>query len=506
MILRGAMRSNKGRQSTKWLPLLTGSVLLSCLLIAMSGATSPAWALVILSVDNGAGPALSMTENRNHEIGFSVFEAMAAKAENAAPQFAFPYGASHELADTFHPLAPDVARVPSPILDQNPVRLTLDLSQNLLTFGTAQIRQGTVVLQSRAPVESISPLPSAAFLFGPAMIGILGMVLRQRAALMRPAAAISSSSQVRPAPPTSPALILILSPDVTFAKQTEEELHRSEHSIRAVRSVAEVFEIANHTPVSLVLVDPRTSDWDMLRTDAGLRRVLMIGLVPPGVVYAEEDCQADLERGIDGVHFAYEGPRLLLAKMGAYLRRAGFDVSRRGRYQVGSVELDTDAHEVKVGGRHIPISAKPFMLLEALMRAPSKAFTRSELVDLVWGPNFAIGDHTLDVHVHALRLLLNRDPHRLCRLITVKGVGFKLKSSSPVTPATSMPDALPMAANSLPLLHSGVTHVSNTLRPITSSPLSSRQTRLRRVSQQRRDRILRRDTSVRHQRSTVSVG
>ena len=498
------MRSNKGRQSTKWLPLLTGSLLLSCLLIALSGATSPAWAVVILSVDNGDGPVISMTENRNHEIGFSVFVAMAGKAENAAPLFALPYGASHELAGTFHPLAPDVAGVPSLIIDQNPVRLTLDLSQNLLTFGTPQIRQGTVVLQSRAPVKPISSLPSAALLFGPALIGILGMVLRQAASLEKPAAAISSHP--RPVPPTSPALILILSPDATFAKQTEEELHRSGHSVRAVRSVVEIFEIAKHTPVSLVLVDPRASDWDMLRTDAAIRRVLMIGLVPPGVVYTEEDCQTDLERGIDSVHFAYEGPRLLLAKIGAYLRRAGFDVSRRGRYQVGSVELDTDAHEVKVGGRRIPLSAKPFMLLEALMRAPSKAFTRSELVDLVWGPNFAIGDHTLDVHVHALRLLLNRDPHRLCRLITVKGVGFKLKSSSPVTPATSMPDALPMAANSLPLLHSGVTHVSNTLRPITSSPLSSRRTRLRRAPQHRRNRILRRDTSVRHLRSTVSVG
>ena len=362
------------------------------------------------------------------------------------------------------------------------------------------------MLQSSAPVKPISSLPSAAFLFGPVLIGILGIVLRQGASLKRPAAAISSSSQVRPVPPTNPALILILSPDATFAKQTEEQLHRSGHPIRVVPSVAEVFAIANHTPVSMVLVDPRASDWDMLRTDTTLRHVLMIALVPPGVVYTEEDCQADLERGIDGVHFAYEGPRLLLAKIGAYLRRAGFDVSRRGRYQVGSVELDTDVHEVKVGGRRIPLSAKPFMLLEALMQAPSKVFSRSELVDLVWGPNFAIGDHTLDVHVHALRLLLDRDPNRLCRLITVKGVGFKLKPLSPVMPATSVPDALPMAVNSLPLLHPGVAHASNTLRPITSSPPNSRRTRLRRVPQQRRDRVLRRDTSVRHLRSAVSVG
>lgn len=500
------MRSNKGYQSTTWLLLLTGSVFVSCLLIVLSGATSPVSAALILSVDNGAEPVISVTNFRNREIGFSVSEDMAAKAETAVLLFGVPYGAAHEPAGTIYKLAPEVTGVPSRIIDQDPIHLIFNLSQSLSGFGTAQMRPGTVVLQNSAPVKPISSLPSAAFLFGPALIGIFGMVLRQGAALKRPAAAISSSSEVRPVPQTIPSRILILSPDTTFAKQTEEQLHRSGHPIRVVPSVAEIFAIANHTPVSMVLVDPRASDWDMLRTDTTLRRVLMIGLVPPGVVYTEEDCQADLERGIDSVHFAHEGPRLLLAKIGAYHRRAGFDVSRRGRYQVGSVELDTDVHEVKIGGRLIPISAKPFMLLEALMRAPSKAFTRSELVDLVWGPNFAIGDHTLDVHVHALRLLLNRDPKRLCRLITVKGVGFKLKSFSQVIPTTSVPDALPMAAYSLPLLHPGAAHASNTLRSITSPLPGSRRTRLRRVPQQRRGRVLRRDTSVRHLRSTVSVG
>jgi DNA-binding response OmpR family regulator len=494
-ILSDAMKHNTGYWSTKWLLLLTGSVFFSCLLVVLSGGASPVSAALILSVDNGDKPVISVTDLRYQEISFSVSEETAAKAETAFSLFGVSYGAAHEPAVIFYWLAPEVAGVPSLIIDQS-----------LSSFGTAQMRPGTVVLQSRAPVKPISSLPSAAFLFGPVLIGILGIVLRQGACLKRPVAETSSSSQVKPVPPTSPSLILILSPDATFAKQTEEQLHRSGHSIRIVPSVAEVFAIANHTPVSMVLVDPRTSDWDMLRTDTTLRRVLMITLVPPAVVYTEEDCQADLERGIDSVHFSSEGPRLLLAKIGAYLRRAGFDVSRRGRYQVGSVELDTDVHEVKIGGLLIPLSAKPFTLLEAFMRAPSKAFTRSELIDLVWGPNFAIGDHTLDVHVHALRLLLNRDPKRLCRLITVKGVGFKLKPIAPVIPATSVPNTLPLAVNSLPLLHPSVARASNTLRSITSSPPNRRRSRLRRVPQQRRGRVLPRETPVRHLRSAVSVG
>jgi DNA-binding response OmpR family regulator len=469
------------------------------------GVTNPSHAATTFSLDNRDERIISVTDIRNGGIGFPVSESAVSKTEHAFSLVGVPFSEAYELAGTFYRLAPEIARVPGSRIDQNPNRLGLDLSQNLSSFGTTYMSPGTVVLQSSVPVKPISPLPSAAVLFGPVLIGFLGVILRQVPSLKRPAAAISSS-QVEPAPPTNPALILILSPDATFSKQTEEQLHRSNHPIRVVPSVEEIFAIASHTPVALVLVDPRASDWDMLRTDTTLRHVLMIALVPPGFVYTEEDCQAGLERGIDGVHFTYEGPRLLLAKITAYLRRAGFDVCRRGRYQVGAVELDTDVHEVKVGGRRIPLSAKPFMLLEVFMRAPSKAFTRGELVDLVWGPNFAIGDHTLDVHVHALRLLLNRDPNRLCRLITMKGVGFKLKSYSPVMPASSVPDTVPMAVNSLPLLRPGMVHASNIQRSITSSTPSSRRTRLKQTSPQRRDRVLRRDTSVRHLRSAVLVG
>jgi DNA-binding response OmpR family regulator len=470
------------------------------------GAADLSHAATILSVDNGDEPVAAVTDVLNWGDGFHFSEGMVSTGVTAFTLFESSYGQAHDLAGTFYGMVPTVAGFPSWRIDQDPNHLSFNLSQNLSSFGTAQMRPGTIVLQSSAPVKPISSLPSAVFIFGPVLIGILGVVLRQDTSLRRSAAAISSSSQVRPIPPMSPALILVLSPDATFAKQTEEQLHRSGHPIRVVPSVEEVFSIANHTPVSLVLVDQRASDWDMLRTDTTLRHVSIIALVPPGVAYTEGDCQADLERGADGVHYADEGPRLLLAKVGAYLRRAGVDVSRRGHYQVGSVELDTEVHEVKVGGQRIPLSAKPFVLLEAFMQAPSKAFSRTELVHLMWGPDFAIGEHTLDVHVHALRQLLDRDPNRLCRLMTIKGVGFKLKSFSLAMPASSVPNALPMAVNALPLIHTGVVHASNTQRSITSSTPSSRRTRLRQVPQQRHDRVLRRETSVRHLRSAVSVG
>jgi DNA-binding winged helix-turn-helix (wHTH) protein len=165
----------------------------------------------------------------------------------------------------------------------------------------------------------------------------------------------------------------------------------------------------------------------------------MMLLVRAGMVYTDADTMRDLERGADGVHLCHDSWRLFLAKVGAYLRRAGHDLSRRGVYRVGAVELDADIREVKVEGQRVQLSAKPFALLEAFMRAPSKIFSRSELADLIWGPDFAVGEHTLDVHVHALRRELDRDPHRRCRLINIKNVGFKLKAAAPSTRPLASP-------------------------------------------------------------------
>jgi hypothetical protein len=69
-ILSDAMKHNTGYWSTKWLLLLTGSVFFSCLLVVLSGGASPVSAALILSVDNGDKPVISVTDLRYQEISY----------------------------------------------------------------------------------------------------------------------------------------------------------------------------------------------------------------------------------------------------------------------------------------------------------------------------------------------------------------------------------------------------------------------------------------------------
>lgn len=332
-------------------------------------------------------------------------------------------------------------------IEQDARRFTFNLVlQEQWGYGPIQLPIGAVNLASTSPVVPLTPAPSSALLFVPALVGLLGVLLREQSCV----ATSEPAGDAQPSPRSAGMSICIpvLSMDVEFAASIRDHLHRVGHGIRLVSTTEEVMQLTDHSSPSLLLIDHRISDWDILRTNPALRHVPLMIVVPCGGVYGEQQSLSDLERGADGIHEFRDGHRLFTAKVGAYLRRMGHDVTRRGLYRLGSVELDADVHEVRVAGQPIQLSSKPFAILQTLMQAPSKVFSRHELVDRVWGPQFAIGEHTLDVHVHALRHHLQRDPNGLCQLVTIKGVGFKLKAVDVVSGSSrtkSRPTALPLS-------------------------------------------------------------
>ncbi|THJ12438.1 MAG: response regulator transcription factor [Nitrospira sp. CG24C] len=378
----------------------------------------------------------------------------------------------------------------------NEITNAFDISWTHQFTGVPSLTSGTFSLHGTAQFGTAQPVPvpAAVMLFGSGLFGIVGVVIRRATSLTGQGVKACS------------APILLLSPDAIFAKEIETQLARSGYHLHIVASVSDAFPFALQEMPALTLVDQRLSDWDQIRTDKHLHHVPMMIVVPTGTGYSEDDGIFDLERGADGVHLYEEGYRLLLAKVGTYLRRAGSVDSKRGLYRVGAVELDSDLQQVKIGANIIPLSAKPFAILKALIKAPSKVFSRGHLINLVWGPDFAIGDHVLDVHVHALRRSLQQDHDPLCRLVTIKSVGFKLTSCSPAMPTSSASDTFPMAVNSLPLSYPSDVQDLTLQRTIAQPQSTSRRTWLEQVSRQRRGRLLRKKQSLHHLCSATSIG
>jgi DNA-binding response OmpR family regulator len=89
-------------------------------------------------------------------------------------------------------------------------------------------------------------------------------------------------------------------------------------------------------------------------------------------------------------------------------------------------ELDLVAHELLRAGRAVHLRPKEYQLLAMLAAHPSRAFTRRQLLDRVWGVEQVGDPRTVDVHIRWLRSKVEREPERPTHLVTVRGVGYRL--------------------------------------------------------------------------------
>lgn len=138
----------------------------------------------------------------------------------------------------------------------------------------------------------------------------------------------------------------------------------------------------------------------------------------------EADIVIGLEIGADDYLSKPFGPRELLARVKAVLRRGSArQDDARERIVVGDVILDVARHEVRVDGEFIRFTATEFKILVHLASQPGRAFTREQLLNRVVGKGVVIVDRNIDVHIRAIRKKLG-DSGQLIQ--TIRGVGYRL--------------------------------------------------------------------------------
>ena len=119
----------------------------------------------------------------------------------------------------------------------------------------------------------------------------------------------------------------------------------------------------------------------------------------------------------------------LLARVRAILRRAS-PTRVAQTLEVDGIQLDREAYRVARNGRQVRLGPTEFKLLEFLMESPGRVFTRTQLLDGVWGRDVYVDERTVDVHIGRLRKAINRgkekDPIR-----TVRGAGYALGEKFP---------------------------------------------------------------------------
>ncbi len=184
-------------------------------------------------------------------------------------------------------------------------------------------------------------------------------------------------------------------------------------------------QIRNHAP-DMILLDwmlPNTSGVVLakqLRAEPRTRDIPIIMLTARG---DERDKILGLESGADDYITKPFSPRELMARIRAVLRRH-IPVMPDETVAVGGLELSSTSHRVTAGGAAIELGPTEFRLLHFFMTHAERVYSRTQLLDQVWGTQVFVEERTVDVHIRRLRAAL--EPVGMDELIqTVRGSGYR---------------------------------------------------------------------------------
>ena len=180
----------------------------------------------------------------------------------------------------------------------------------------------------------------------------------------------------------------------------------------------------------LVLLDlmlPELSGMEVCRI---LRRESSVPIIMLTARDSEVDKVVGLEVGADDYVTKPFSLRELQARVRAHLRRQEVVAApprSTSDVQLGAVTVDLAGHRLMRGGTAIAVKPQAFELLAFLLRNPGQVFTRDQLLERVWGYDYAGETRTVDVHVHWLRGHIEEDSAQPRFLQTVRGVGYVLR-------------------------------------------------------------------------------
>ena len=226
-----------------------------------------------------------------------------------------------------------------------------------------------------------------------------------------------------------PRTILLVDDDALMRRSLAFHLEQAGYQVHTAASAEDAIESVRYAPPDLVILDiglPGKDGLEALREIKAQHNIPVIFLTGRR---RELDEVVGLEMGADDYITKPFDVDVVLAHIKAVLRRTertpGPDTLSQ-RLTAGDLEIDPQAHTVLCAGRALNLSPREFDLLLLLATQPEKVFSTEELLAQVWGAEFVGQPQVVYVHIRWLREKVETDPGRPKRILTVRGVGYKL--------------------------------------------------------------------------------
>jgi two-component system OmpR family response regulator len=225
--------------------------------------------------------------------------------------------------------------------------------------------------------------------------------------------------------------ILVVEDDPNLLKALAYNLGREGYSVITAADGEAALETARREKPDLIVLDlmlPKMSGLEVCRI---LRHEMTVPILILTAKAEETDKVIGLELGADDYMTKPFSVRELLARVHAMLRRAemagAVPVESESTLKIDDIEIDPARHRATRHGEPLGLTPKEFELLAFLAKNKGFVFRREQLLEKVWGYDYAGDTRTIDVHIRWLRRKIESDPQRPCHLVTIRGIGYKLE-------------------------------------------------------------------------------
>jgi len=236
---------------------------------------------------------------------------------------------------------------------------------------------------------------------------------------------------------SDPRSILVVDDEDTIRDVIRRYLERDGFAVREAADGYAALDAIREEPPDLIVLDLMLPGVDGLTLTRQLRtlkpsgsddrwRIPIIMLTARGET---SDRIRGLDLGADDYLTKPFSPQELVSRVKAVLRRAGeTSIPADQALEFEDLRLDPTARTLTIQGQPVALTAKEFDLFWFFARHPRQVFTRTQLLDHVWGQEFYGDPSTVTVHIRRLREKIERDPSQPRYLLTVWGVGYKFES------------------------------------------------------------------------------
>ncbi len=225
--------------------------------------------------------------------------------------------------------------------------------------------------------------------------------------------------------------ILVIEDDATLQAMLKYNLQKEGYDVSTAGDGVQGLESARAQKPDFIILDvmlPKMNGFEVCR-------ILRQEMTVPIFILTAKDDEIDKVVGLDlGADDYLTKPfkmRELLARIRAIFRRAEIRDSgtagSEGLIRTTDMEIDTARHKVTLKGKLLELTPREFELLSFLVKNPGIVFNREQLLEKVWGYDYAGDTRTVDVHIRWLREKIEPNPEEPKRLITLRGVGYKFE-------------------------------------------------------------------------------